>query len=585
MSKSSGFLFSTPKLPDINSVKKVSFDDYLKGLENETLPSFPPKRLKELVRLVNENRESEISIFEWLDVIEDQQQWDDLSEREEIDACIATWKTIVTIQSLGDVALFKVALALDGKPSSIVSNLTNTLSIARTAKGIGEYNERRMDWLLALQQGQHSQLANFCYAKQKNYSELVKYYRLPQANSYFSRLSIALLNCVAEGHIGKNDDAWLNRNFSFLKSTKQKIEFCSAFINRFGQFDYGEFCDELISSYCLPTQEVSYWNRLDVATKQILKKKYKLSNYFDLRSISNAMHSDLAADELGFTEDQTKQIRSRSMFWSNYSSRFERVRVMLPKSTYQFVVKQNKGVPEFVDQISDESDFDSEVYIFEMGQTIAVEFLRGPLSETRFFKNNEWNSQRLFSSKETNPADIRAMSQLEVHDHGPFWQYFCETLLRTKLKITPDRNIPYFRGLPPDVNEYKDGIGLVVSPTNEMIQQRKEFLEVWVESFWASEVKTGKFGELRGLEQKSTLYLSKALTAKQLGDQETYDLFIKKAANQGNAEAMWQLGRMMLLGNKSDAKTRQHGEKWISQSAAKGHKEAMSTAERFRISF
>ncbi|MGY2575486.1 EH signature domain-containing protein [Vibrio sp. C8] len=585
MSKSSGFLFSTPKLPDINSVENVSFDDYLKGLENETLPSFPPKRLKELVRLVNDNRESEISIFEWLDVIEDQQQWNELSEREEMEACIATWKTIVTYPSLGEVVLFKVALSLDGKPSSVVSNLTNTLSIARTAKGIDEYNANRMDWLLALQQGRYSQLAHQCYLCQKTYSELVKDYRLPQANSYFTYLNISLLECVVEGHLGSDDDAWLNKNFSFLKSTKQKIEFCSAFINKFDQFDYGEFCDELISTYCLPTQEVSYWNRLDLATKQILKKKYKLSNYFDLRSISKTLYSELAADELGFTEDQTKQIRSRSMFWSNYSSRFERVRVMLPKATYQFVVKQSKGVPEFVDQISDESDFDSEIYIFEMGQTIAVEFLRGPLSETRFFKNNEWNSQRLFSSKELNSAEIRAMSQLEIHDHGPFWQYFCETLLRTKLKVIPDSNIPYFRGLPPDVNKYKQGVGLVVSPTNEMIQKRKEFLEVWVEKFWASEVETGKFGELRGLEQKSTLYLQKAQTAKQLGDHETYDLFIKKAANQGNAEAMWQLGRMMLLGNKSDAKTRQHGEKWISQSASKGHKEAMSTAERFRISF
>ncbi|MCG6399343.1 EH signature domain-containing protein [Vibrio fluvialis] len=585
MSKSSVFLFSTPKLPDINSVENVSFDDYLKGLENETLPSFPPKRLKDLVRLVNENRESEISIFEWLEVIEDQQQWDDLSEREEIEACIAAWKTIVTHQSLGDVALFKVALALDGKPSSIVSNLTNTLSIARTAKGIGEYNERRMDWLLALQQGQYSQIANFCYSHQKNYSELVKYYRLPLANDYFSHLNMALLDCVTEGHLARDDDDWLNRHFSFLKSTKQKIEFCSAFINRFGQFDYGEFCDELISTYCLPTQEVSYWNRLDVAAKQILKKKYKLSNYFDLRSISKALYSESAADELGFTEDQTKQIRSRSMFWSNYSSRFERVRVMLPKATYQFVVKQNRGVPEFVAQISDESDFDSEVYIFEIGQTIAVEFLRGPLSETRFFKNNEWNSQRLFSSKELNSAEIRAMSQLEVHDHGPFWQYYCETLLRTKLKVTPDRNIPYFRGLPPDVNQYKEGAGLVVSPTNEMIQQRKDFLETWVEGFWASEVKTGKFGELRGLEQKSVLYFSKAQMAKQLGNQNDYEFFIHKAANQGNVEAQWQLGRMKIRGNQGNAQTRRDGEAWIAKAAKKGHLEAISIAQRFRISY
>lgn len=585
MSKSSSFSFSVPNLPDTNKVEKVSFDDYLKGIDTGTLPSFPPKRLTELVRLVNEDRASEVSIVEWLYVIEDQTQWDDLSERENTEACIAVWKTIVTSNTLGDVALFKIALSIDGKPSSIVSNLTTTLSIARTAKGISEYNQTRMDWLLALQQGQYHKLANLCYSHQKSFIELAKYYRLPQANSYFGRLSICLLDCLTDGHLGADDDSWLNRNFSFLKSTNQKIGFCSAFINKFGQFHYGELCDELISSHCLPTQDTSYWNRLDLPIKQILKKKYDLSSYFDLRSISAALYSQQASEELGFSEDQIRQIRSRSMFWSNYSSRFERVRVLLPNESYRFVSHINKGIPDFVEDMEDAGNHETEVYIFELGKMIAVEFLRGSLSETRFFNNNEWNAQRLFNSKNLTSSDIRTMSQLEVHDHVPFWQYFCETLLRTKFKVTPNSNIPYFRGLPPEVNQYKEGIGLLVSPTDEMMQLRQEHLESWVEKFWASEVETGKFGELRGLEQKSVLYFSKAQMAKQLGNHDDYELYIKKAANQGNSEAMWQLGQMMIRGDNGNVKTRKDGETWIAKAARKGHIEATSIAQRFRIPF
>ncbi|WP_195714643.1 hypothetical protein [Grimontia hollisae] len=72
---------------------------------------------------------------------------------------------------------------------------------------------------------------------------------------------------------------------------------------------------------------------------------------------------------------------------------------------------------------------------------------------------------------------------------------------------------------------------------------------------------------------------------KQLGNQDNYNFFIRKAANQGNPEAMWQLGRTMLLGTKSDAKTRSYGQDWISKAASAGHKQAIDTAERFRISY
>ncbi len=88
-----------------------------------------------------------------------------------------------------------------------------------------------------------------------------------------------------------------------------------------------------------------------------------------------------------------------------------------------------------------------------------VEFLRGASSETRIFNNNEWNARRLFEADGLSLDDIRAMSQLDVHDHVIFWQYFCEKLLRTKFKVYPNTNIPYFKGLPPAVNSYSEARG------------------------------------------------------------------------------------------------------------------------------
>ncbi|EOD77332.1 hypothetical protein D515_03996 [Grimontia indica] len=573
-------------MPKNNKIERLSFDDFFDmGLGNVILPSFPPKRLSEMVRLVNAGKSSEISIFEWLDVIEDQMQWDSLSESENTEACIAAWSAIGTNHILGDIALFKVALAADGRPTSIVRNLTETMAIARQAQGLSELDAMKMDWLLALQHKNFGQLATYCYQHSMTIFELTRFLRLPQAMSYADSVNAQLVSCITKGDINDEDDRWLYKNYQHLKTTKQEIEFCERFIAKQNQHEYGYLCEELVGTACLPTQEESYWNRLSTSTKQILKKKFRLSNYFDLRAISSALYSEQAAELLGLTEDQTRQIRSRCMFWSNYSASFERVRVLLPKASFQFVAERNNGVPPFVDDIDETGQLDTEVYIFELGKTIAVEFLRGALSETRFFKNDSWYSQRLFESKTISIAEIRAMSQLEVHDHLPSWQYFCEKLLRTKFMITPNKNIPYFRGLPPEVNLYKEGVGLLVAPNEGKLRERRVKLEDWVERFWRSEVETGKFGDFTGRDKESTLYLSKALMAKQLGSQDDYNFFIRKAANQGNSEAMWQLGRTMLLGRNSDLKWRQAGEEWISKAAAKGHKEAMETADRFRIQY
>lgn len=56
-----------------------------------------------------------------------------------------------------------------------------------------------------------------------------------------------------------------------------------------------------------------------------------------------------------------------------------------------------------------------------------------------------------------------------------------------------------------------------------------------------------------------------------------------KAANQGNAEAMWQLGQKLMLGSESTPKKRQYGEKWIAKAASEGHEVALETAKRFNI--
>ena len=582
---SSGFSFAQPRLPSANKLTRHSFDEFLElGITDDRTPSFPPKTLMQIVELVSTQRSGEVHIFEWLEAIENVAQWNMLNDEERERACVAVWTGVGSQLVLGDITLFKMGLALDGKPTSVVAELVESIDIARTVPTWSAIDQAKLDWLLALKAKDFDEMASLCYLARQTFSSHIKFLRLPQANSYKALLANCLLSPISDGSLSDFDDVWLAKNFYALETTQQRVDFCDGFISKFEQFDYGEQCAEIIEQHCFPLKQNSYWTQLSGTTKIILKKKFGLTSYFDLYAISAALYSEEASIQLDFNDYQTRQIRSRSKFWSNYSSRFERVRVLLPSESYNWVESQNGGLPEFVHVLPNSTNTDSEIYIFELDNLLVVEFLRGTIAETRFFKKSDWNTQKLFDSKDLTSEDIRAMAQLEVHDHLDFWQHYCENLLRTKFKVLPNNGTKSFKGLSKALGQYSESRGLP-KPDEVMVQKRKASLETWIERFWEAEVKTGKFGELRGLAQKSTLYLSKAIMAKQLGNQADYELFIKKAANQGNPEAMWQLGKTLLLGSNNDARTRKYGEDWVSKAAAQGHKEAIETANRFRIAY
>lgn len=168
----------------------------------------------------------------------------------------------------------------------------------------------------------------------------------------------------------------------------------------------------------------------------MLKNKYDLTSYYDLQAISSALYSEQAKQQLGFDDEQNEQLRSRSKFWSNYSSKFNRVRVLLPEASHQFVAKRNGQLPDFVDVLKPGSE-DVEVYVFELDKLMVVEFLRGDIAETRFFKPD----QRLFDNADLSIETIRSLPQLEVHDHLHVWQFFCERLLRTHFNISQTQKL------------------------------------------------------------------------------------------------------------------------------------------------
>jgi len=154
-------------------------------------------------------------------------------------------------------------------------------------------------------------------------------------------------------------------------------------------------------------------------------------------------------DKLNLPDWERNQLRSRRDFWSNYSDRFERIRILLPQFSQEAIEEAIGSEFEHQDITILESDGSepTEVCIFDLGDCCIVEFFRGPGSETRVFNAQDYPDikTKLFDSSILSLKRLRCLGG-EVHDHKYLWQGYCEKLLRNR-DIYPNEGTKFFKGL------------------------------------------------------------------------------------------------------------------------------------------
>lgn len=579
------YQFTQPVLPTKNSLQR-KLDWTRVGIKDDSfiLPSFPSKTLMQIVALIDNQQSHLVSIFEWLNIVEDEKQWTSLEEEQRYDACRAVWQEICLHQEVGDIVFFRIAQEFDDGMSRVVPDLTLTMKVARKAKDLNDYTLAKLDWLLSLQDKNYYSLAQTCFSRHSTIRSLLSSLNLPISNQYQFNITQHLVEVAFNEYTDlKQLDDWLILCVNHAKTSQLQVELFSSILGVLNDDMLLNKTKHLIENRCLPFSDETLWYSFNEVTKDKIRVMFELSNYYSLESVSRFLCNQHVIEALEMSEDESRQIRSRSMFWSNYTQHFSRIKILLPAKTKKLFDGYIDTPLDYVSSLSQsDNDEECEVFIFELESVIIVEMLRGPISETRFYKKNEWNAQRLFNSENISLDDIRSLSHLDVHDHVVGWQYFCEKLLRTTYKVLPDANLSNFKGLPPNCNHYSSTNGLP-KISDQMLIERAAQLEVWVERFWAREFKTEKYGEQKGLKLKSNLYLTKAMLEKQCGNTEKFEEFIHRAANQGNTEAMWQLGQLKIKDRSGGARSRKFGEDWIRKAALEGHKDALEAVERYRL--
>lgn len=154
---------------------------------------------------------------------------------------------------------------------------------------------------------------------------------------------------------------------------------------------------------------------------------------------------------------EVNQLSRRSKFWSFYSDRFERIRILLPPKTFNTIENQIK---RDVDILKDDGSDPTEICIFDFGDWFVVEFFRGKGSEIRLFPNNSKNKQILFGQHQLSVKQIRCLGG-DTHDHVYLWQYYCRQWLENK-RIFPN----------PGTQPYPN-------PTEYELRERQKKLQYW----------------------------------------------------------------------------------------------------------
>ena len=232
---------------------------------------------------------------------------------------------------------------------------------------------------------------------------------------------------------------------------------------------YPEIIDWLRKYYGFSVPN-SRWNELSSQSKTAMRKWLGAVSYQDFQRLVS-----LILDRVHLVEHEHKRLKSRSGFWSNYSDRFERIRILLPQSSVEILGSYLNN--QDVEILQEDGSDPSEVCIFDFGNWFLVEFFRGNGSETRIFPKNTETEQQLFNFQ-LSIKKLRCLgSNNPIHDHEYIWQYFCEQWLRQK-SILPNTGIENFKGLPYRYSKYNWQTGLP-KPLSENAIGRDRKLEYW----------------------------------------------------------------------------------------------------------
>jgi len=161
--------------------------------------------------------------------------------------------------------------------------------------------------------------------------------------------------------------------------------------------------------------------------------------------------------------NSNRKLKSRKDFWSNYSDRFEDIRIFIPELSREKISNVLYNGVTIIQP--DETGLITEICIFDFNKLIVAEFFRGKGkdSEMRLFRDEERTRQILFNSPTLSVKDIRDLGGEEKYHTGD-WQKECERVL-AEYGIYPNDDLNEFTFSGGDKRPYNRDNGILSKAT------------------------------------------------------------------------------------------------------------------------
>ncbi|MDJ0773075.1 MAG: EH signature domain-containing protein [Mastigocoleus sp. MO_167.B18] len=469
-----------PPLPVINASALIKLTENYGNstLRTPALPNGAAKskiisrsNLDEIIQDIENGQIENITVLEWVHCLYNKNKWDSNNPSRSISTSKAIWKAAERNNWLKQRLFWNLVLHLEFD-NVLASSLVNSYTSFSPKNPL---DKRKLAIVQVFRPEYLDSFIKLCWSTLLTPNQLLTKYQLP------AEISITKKSYDHIAHQFSNSDRINHQHVEWLlkcleqMNRRQQVRTVEHLLIQVNQHIVAEFpvlIDWLRQHYGSAVAN-SRWNELSAEAKVAMRKWIGAVSYQDFQKLVM-----LILNRLHLEDWEKRRLNSRSGFWSNYSDRFERIRILLPESSINIL--GNDLNSQDVTILRNDGSDPTEICIFDFADWFLVEFFRGNGSETRIFPKNYQTEQQLFNSQ-LSIKQLRALdSSHEIHDHVYCWQYFCERWLRQK-KIFPNEGTERFQGVPNQYNTYNPLTGLP-EPSDEDMRKRDQKLKSWREN-------------------------------------------------------------------------------------------------------
>lgn len=467
-----------PPLPEVNAnvLMQLAENKGNSGLKSPALPVGVPKNkifsrsnLDEIIQDIENGQIKNITVLEWIYCLYNKDKWDAKNPDKSISTSKAIWKAAEKNSWLKQKLFWNLVLHLEFD-NVLASSLATSYNIFSPQDSL---DRGRLAIIKALKTKYPiNDFIKLCWSELLTPNQLLIKYQLPTKISLTeTSYDYVVPQLSTSDSINRQQIKWLLNCLEQMSREQQvrAVEYLLIQVNQYIGAEYPELINWLHQHYGSAVAN-SRWNELSSEAKAGMRKWLGAVSYQDFQRLVS-----LILERVNLPEHEYRRLKSRSGFWSNYSDRFERIRILLPQSSVNILGSYLNN--QDVSILLEDGSNPTEICIFDFGDWFLVEFFRGNGSETRIFRKDTVTEQTLFNSS-LSIKKLRALnSNNAVHDHVFCWQYFCEQWLRQK-NILPNKGTERFKGLSYKYNTYNSQMGLP-KPSYENMRKRDRSLEYW----------------------------------------------------------------------------------------------------------